>query len=515
MEYFWRAKSGMKTPSDDLFRLIKSLDTQEKVYFKQFAARKGEHSNYVLLFDAIDGQNEYDEGMVRKSLKNEAFIKNLKQAKSYASEAILRSLQEYHSATSAGALLGNNIQQVEILVRKRLFGIAMKLIQKSEKIARENHKFYYLSILLSQKRTVLTSQADRQAISEYHETYYKEEVECFDLMRNHVEYIRLSMLIIRDSFTNYVIQDQKKNELRELLREPLLQDEKYALSLPAKIQFHRNLGNIHALLGNKENSIPHYSAIVRLMEENPLMLYSQIKSYLMGINNLMVLLKDLKSFREHNEHFEKAKGFIDGLPKKMLTNSVIEVFMMIYTNYISYLLDSLNIEKGIRMSEEISPSVRKHFAEGSYLVFNINLFLLYFYYGDYRKALRQLHHIEQSPGPAVMQDIFDQVRIFSMITHYELGNLNLLPALCKSAERYLSKNRDITRTEILLLRFFKRAKALQGTKERVIAFTELKQELRPALEKEDQFREFDLLSWCESKIQGKAFLEVVREKKGL
>ncbi len=49
--------------SNQLFQLIKSLNKSEKRYFNLYASRHtiGEKNNYVILFEAIDKQIEYDE----------------------------------------------------------------------------------------------------------------------------------------------------------------------------------------------------------------------------------------------------------------------------------------------------------------------------------------------------------------------------------------------------------------------------------------------------------------------
>ena len=55
--------------TDDLFLLIKSLDKNEKGYFKKFAARYGSKqggNDYLKLFDLIDGQDSYNEEVVKK-----------------------------------------------------------------------------------------------------------------------------------------------------------------------------------------------------------------------------------------------------------------------------------------------------------------------------------------------------------------------------------------------------------------------------------------------------------------
>ena len=64
----------MKVPSDELFRLIKSMSRQEKVYFKQYASRKKEHNNYIVLFDSIDSMDSYNERELKAKLKHEGFM---------------------------------------------------------------------------------------------------------------------------------------------------------------------------------------------------------------------------------------------------------------------------------------------------------------------------------------------------------------------------------------------------------------------------------------------------------
>ena len=57
----------MKTPSHDLFLLISSMSKTEKRYFKKFSELHGKEDNqYLLLFDAIAKQKEFDEDALKK-----------------------------------------------------------------------------------------------------------------------------------------------------------------------------------------------------------------------------------------------------------------------------------------------------------------------------------------------------------------------------------------------------------------------------------------------------------------
>jgi hypothetical protein len=52
------------------------------------------------LFDAVDKQDEYDEALLKKNLKNPALAKALPIAKTRLYDVILRALDSYHSNSS-------------------------------------------------------------------------------------------------------------------------------------------------------------------------------------------------------------------------------------------------------------------------------------------------------------------------------------------------------------------------------------------------------------------------------
>lgn len=62
--------------SDDLYKLIHSLNKQEKGYFKKFAKRYSEgDSNFLKLFDAINAQQQFEEESLKKQFKAYARMK--------------------------------------------------------------------------------------------------------------------------------------------------------------------------------------------------------------------------------------------------------------------------------------------------------------------------------------------------------------------------------------------------------------------------------------------------------
>ena len=63
---------------NELHKLIHSLTPNEKAYFKKFAykSKDDKENPYLVMFDAILKQDEYDEEALKKKLKNTKLVNN-------------------------------------------------------------------------------------------------------------------------------------------------------------------------------------------------------------------------------------------------------------------------------------------------------------------------------------------------------------------------------------------------------------------------------------------------------
>ncbi|MFL5753055.1 MAG: hypothetical protein ACJ76F_06590, partial [Bacteroidia bacterium] len=97
----------MITENDELFELIGSLSKNEKGYFKKYASRSsaGQDNNYIRLFNALESMESYEDKKFRKKHRAEKFIRFLASEKNYLYRMIVRSLNEYHHASSVDAQL--------------------------------------------------------------------------------------------------------------------------------------------------------------------------------------------------------------------------------------------------------------------------------------------------------------------------------------------------------------------------------------------------------------------------
>ena len=88
----------MKTPSNNLFDLIKMMSASEKRYFQKYAQRhsNGKANQYLQLFHTISSIQEYDEAEIKKAMKDTTIVSHFAVTKRYLYEQVLDSLHHYH-----------------------------------------------------------------------------------------------------------------------------------------------------------------------------------------------------------------------------------------------------------------------------------------------------------------------------------------------------------------------------------------------------------------------------------
>lgn len=135
-----------KTPSTDLFLLIKSLDKGEKRNLRLMAkvVVRGGPKRYMELYEMLDSLEAPDEEALAAR-----FGDQLPSLKHYLYGLILRSLS--HFDTSPSSTFAATREQARILMEKELFGQAEKLLDRAIDDARTHEWWAELGQLLSLK----------------------------------------------------------------------------------------------------------------------------------------------------------------------------------------------------------------------------------------------------------------------------------------------------------------------------------------------------------------------------
>ena len=132
--------------------------------------------------------------------------------------------------------------------------------------------------------------------------------------------------------------------------------------------------------------------------------------------------------------------------------------------------------------------------------------------GQHSKALQWLNRVINDNENDLRQDLYSYARLFNIVIHYELGNLELLEYTIKSTSRYLQKrNRDFEIEKLILEQFKKliRHRTASAKKEQLLEFKDKLSALSKNEEGKALLRYFDFQAWINSKLEQRSFEEML------
>ncbi len=512
-------------PSDNLFDLIRSLNPSEKRHFNLYAQRHivGEENNYLKLFETIDKQEEYDEAALKKKFRTEKFVQQIHVAKNYLYTLILKSLNEYHTVDSANIQLRELLSSAEILFGKGLYKQASKILSKlKEKAYRDEKQIYVLEVIVLENKIAFALQ-DMEAAKKVIIQGSNEEEKLLQDYQDARQYKYLSdKLKIFIKTKGIVKGEEDTRELKSIIEHPLLNNEQKAISYSTKYSFYYVYSKYFSVKEDYKHAYPYCNKLVHLIESNPEQISKNPQAYLLALNHLLAILKELRKFDEFEVALKKLKSVqsktIHFQSRAFAYTFIHEWNLSFYTGKYQQCISLIPfLEEGLQKYDNQITSDLK-------LLFYFNLFYGYFVLGHYQQAIKWLNKILNDKRTEIRQDIRNFGMVTNIILHYEMKDYDLLEYLIRSAQRLLEKNKDAHKFELLVLMYMKRLIKASSPEEQRKTFMKLRNKLlfanlenyliafsRGASEK-IILNTFDILAWLESKIEDRSFAIVLFEK---
>jgi tetratricopeptide (TPR) repeat protein len=502
-----------KTPSSKLFDLVKSLTGAEKRYFKLFIDSKdAANSKYMQLFEAIDAMREFDEEALQQEVYGDEIVEGRKysELKGYLYDMVLKSLQFFDEKSAVDYRLKNMMLGVRTLFKRSHFDDCTGILKKAKKVALQYDDFNTLLEIIEWEKRIAYTQTDIAFLDRELGRINKEERSYLEQLSNISGYrsIFFKMLV---SIRKDVSRSQKqREELTSLMENPLMTDEEQALSHTAKMLFYR-ISSIYFFSVSKfQKFYESGQTLIELMESRPALLQEDVSEYISALNNHMVSCGRVGRLDEFRETLDKLKKV-----KPITTDDAVKIHRQYYQGKFRLCINTGEFEEGLQELQRHLKEVKKFDAQQFIKnTFYLQYFCIYFGSGDYEKALKSLNDWLKLSGGVERKDLQSLARILNLIIHFELGNNMLLESLLRSTYRYLNKENRLSEFERKIMEFIREAGKPHSKKEMRQLFENLKQDFEQ-LSKSPEFgvfQLFDLMSWLDSKISGKTFAGVVRER---
>ncbi len=460
--------------NEELFYLIKSLSKSEKRHFK-LSAQGNESAEYLLLFDAIEGQKTYDEKAIKEQFKDKTFIHQLTTIKNYLKNRILQSLRNYHSKISRNAELIDIIRNVEILYHKGQYPICESELKRAEKKATNYQQDLLLFQIYDWKRKV-------------HQVLYPQDMETIktitERQKNTLKFTNeyIDLILANIDPLQFSLSHKKSVSLQNKTLKTL---HKYRKLLIAKDH-------------NKAKRV--LEDLLKEWEQQPELLKEYFTMYFSVCNNLLGYLVFKKQYKE---------AFV----RILLIKQKAQAIENISAAFIKEKLRLYNIELEIHRSlkdlhttheviDEIQHFVEEHktLVPGNYLLsFRFQFANIYFLKNDFKKTLHWINAVLNNQTKKDRKDLITYTHWLNLLAHYELGNGFTLRYLIDSMKKYLKKHKNIAVYEKKVLKFLSKTVEFSSKQQRN-AFMELQKELLTHPFPENVLGYVDFNEWISRKI---------------
>jgi hypothetical protein len=491
------------TPSEDLFKLIRSLTPNEKGYFKKFSrihVREGKN-NYMLLFEAIEKQEQYDEQSLIHKFRNEQFVKQFPVAKNYLYNLILKALDVYHSGVDLE--IGYLIHCSIILTDKAMFEPALKFLKKAEVLAQEHHKLSYLNKILNHELYILRRDPSAKK-KELLEAHYRQRVENADQLRYVIEYQHLYDLMSEQYSRAFGFQraDAAK-EGKKLMQHRLMQELPHNLSLYARIEYHTcRLLYARIVQDKKEAYAITGELMSQVLKKNEHILPARTRISLVQQHCISCIASG---------KYEEALRLLERLRQAETTHELerLALFQFIHLQDLVILLHKKDLPGSLKVIEQAEKELTgpgEHVQEGNKgeLLFLITLTL--FANAQYKEALRWVNRFLNSRLSEYRQDIISSFRLMELLVFFETDKNDIIHYKIESFERSFKKDRERYKYELLVIAHFKKLVQVQHTGDLAAQARRSYDELSAFIEKhpaaQDEFYRFGLCDWLQSKFDG-------------
>jgi len=140
---------------------------------------------------------------------------------------------------------------------------------------------------------------------------------------------------------------------------------------------------------------------------------------------------------------------------------------------------------------------------------------LYFGNENFNESIHWLNKIINTEEGGLREDVLCFARILNLISHFELGNTDVIEYYLRSTYRFLSRKDDLHNYQKYILNFMKGLTRGMSNEDFVYKFKDLRKKLLPLVNspyEKRAFIYFDIISWLESKIEDRPIKTIIKEK---
>ena len=503
--------------ADALFQLIHSLQKSEKRNFKLYVQRNSSSSDLkiVQLFDALDKMKEYDE---KELISKTVSIKRvqLSNMKAHLYRQILASLRLLESNENIDIQMHEQLDFARILYNKGLYLQSLKILDRVKENAKTHNQLTFLIEVLFLEKKIETLHITR-SMQDRADQLSGESVATYGELKKVTKLSNLALQLYSWFIKNgHARNKNDEKEVENYFKKHLTPDIKNPEGFYEKLYFNQSYC-WYAFI--RQDFLMYYRYTqkwVDLFSGHSMAREMETANYIKGMHNLLNAHFTLRNYSGFNKTIQSLEHFRDSDIVKQSNNNRVQVFVYLYIAKINQHFLEGTFKEGLAIVPEITQQLKEftiYLDHHRVLVFYYKIASLYFGAGDYDMAIDYLNKIINWKVD-LRNDLQCYARLLHLISHYELGNFQLLEYLIKSVYRFMAKMQNLSLVEEEIFKFLRKSFYLSAKKLHP-EFEKLLDTIKKLETSKFETRAFaylDVVSWLESKVYNKPVYEIIRDK---
>ncbi|WP_205701584.1 hypothetical protein [Hymenobacter rigui] len=504
--------------TDPVFQLIKSLTRTEKRHFRLFANRQGstEGLKFLQLFDALDGQERYDEERV---LAQVPAIKKVQVANLKANlyRQLLSSLRMYHAGHNLDIQLHEQLDFARVLYNRGLYQHSLRMLEKVKATALQAEMRHIVLLALEFEKLIEGQYITRSIRGRARQLSDEATDTVAHVGREHA----LSNLALR-MYGRYLKIGHTRNQqdyekITAYFRQDLPPLDPREASFFEQLYYYQAHVWYYTITQNFRQCYRYAQKWVDLFAHNQLMCEQQPMLYLKGVHNVLVTTYNMLYYSRFAEVLGQLEAYAADPDRRSNPNLDALLFLYLYTNRLNGYFMRGEFTAGLQLVPELLENLdrfRLQLDLHRRLVFYYKIASLYFGSGKPEQAIEYLEKVIQFKESSLREDIQCFARILNLIAHYEAGRDEALEYQIRSVYRFLGKMNDQQQMQEAIFRFLRNLGGIAPFQLKD-AFIKLKDQLIRIAENPYERRPFlylDIISWLESKIENVPVQDIIRRK---
>ena len=436
---------------DTLYKLIKSLAPSEKSYVVKKLNANEKNKALVFLYTILNNQKELDEENIRKKYTRKYDLKTLPVHKNKLYEAILLWLVDLNQTNSIETIVAANFAKLDILISKSLYPEALREIENIEEIA-DKHQLPLIKITALDRYIKLMFDASTGTYD--YDVIIEKLAQQKESLKEYTAYNKITSLRVSLNKARFKMSSDNERQknysfLNDALERAKPNDFHF---LAPKLNYFHSIGNIHLFSGNYAEALAAYKEVVDCLDHSAELIERYSENYLSAYHNMCLCYVQLKNDKETINSINKIKD--TDSKNTHLAYRIKERYIINIQFY--YILKKEYAKLSAIVNEYENDLISNYFMYRAtlYVSIALNCCITYLNMGDYKKSLKWSNHLINTKF-SVAYDSLAFNRLFNLIIHYELNNLDHIESVLLSYEKYLVKISQYNFLQKETIRFFK------------------------------------------------------------